>query len=185
MLTIKKFVHSKKALWIASFFVGILFFCFYQEWIIVHISFGTKPPQTTFESSAQKKTISLSFWKGNKWQKEDIEILVSHDTAQTLSYITNRWFSLLDEEEILNKKITVQNVSLDQSGNHAYLSFDRYPFNRESSAFEKCMVIEGLLKTIKEAGIKTVYYYFLVHHKPIQDYHLDFAHPWPLYGFLS
>lgn len=185
MVNVKKyFKKNSKVLWGSSFFVGILFFCFYQEWIMVYISFGTQPLITLSESSTQKKSIALSFWKENKWQREEIEILWSSDTSQTLSYITNRWFSLLDEEEILDKKVVVQNVSLSQSGNQAYLSFDRYPFNRESSAFEKSMVIEGLLKTLKESGIKVLYFYFLVHHKPIQDYHLDFIHPWPLYGFL-
>ncbi len=168
-----------------TFLTGILFFCFYQEWIIFHISFGTKPPVTLASGNVKKKNVPLFFWKNNRWQKEDIEILWSQDTEKTLYQLVNRWLSLADEEEVLSKKVTLQNATLSDNQNNVYLSFDRSLFSSDSSTFQKYMIIEGLLRTIKESNIKVLSIHFLVHHKPIEDSHLDFSSPWPIEGFLK
>lgn len=177
--------HYRTSLLAGCFCVGILFFCLYQEWIIVQISFGTKPPLTNATGTVEKKNVRFYFWKQNKWNFEDIEIIWSENVITTLEYLVKRWLALADEEGVLHKKVMLQTASLSESGNNAYLSFDRYPFNQEGSTFEKLSIIEGLLKTLKESGINILHIHFLVHHAPIQDYHLDFSHPWPLYGFLS
>lgn len=164
---------------------GILFFCLYQEWLIVHFSCGTAAPTHQITKGVEKKNIFFTFWKDGQWQQEEAEILWSESTAQTLLHIVNRWLSLADEEGVLSQKLLLQDAAISDSKNNAYLSFDRYPFEKESSTYEKYLVIEGLLKTIRQSGLKIVYIHLLVHHKPIQDYHLDFSHPWPVCGFLD
>jgi len=182
----KKLSILKSPLSLGTFFIlGVIFFCLYQEWLIVHVSFGTKAPLQKISKNFEKKNIGLHFWKDNTWQKEEIEILWSENKIETITHLVNRWLSVADEEEALPKKVMLQNISLSESQNNVYLSFDRYPFSKESSTYQKCMIIEGLLKTLKESSLKVLYVHFLVHHKPIQDYHLDFSHPWPLCGFTQ
>ncbi len=116
---------------------------------------------------------------------EETELIWSDDLAKTIELLINSWLSLLDEEEIIEKRITVQSVALCPRQQEAYLYFDRYPFNKEESTFEKCIFLEGLLKTIRHNDIKIQLVRFLVHHEPMQDYHLDFSNSWPIAGFLE
>ena len=168
----------------AAFCIGIVFFMFYNQWLIIHINTG----RSTIESKSlaiEKKPLRLHFWQEGAWQHEDTELLWSEDVAHTLMYGANRWFSLLDEEALHSKKVIVQSVTLSPSGTTAYLSLDRYPFEDESSAYEKYMFIEGLLKTLRTQGMSVTHISFLVHHKVLDDYHLDFSHPWPLKSFFE
>jgi len=84
----------------------------------------------------------------------------------------------------MEKKITVQTVLLSTSDQVAYLSFDSDPLSKESSTFDKWMLIEGLLKTIRENSVRLQQIQLLVHHQLMQDPHLDFSKPWPVDGFL-
>ena len=185
MLKIKHYIPSLFIISICSLIFGIIFFCFYQELIIVSFQNKNKNNFKSNNTIIKKKISSFHFWKLNKWHKESIEILWSNEPKSTITTITNQYFSLLDEEEILNKKILVQTVSLSQSEKIVYLSLDRYPFERETSTFEKLMIIEGLLKTLKDAPIKVLSFQFLVHHELLKDYHLDFTNPWPLCGLIQ
>ena len=169
---------------IASFITGMFFYGIYQELIIIH--FGTFKKTVIQETKkAERKVIDLHFWKNNSWKKESVQIMWSEDKAATLHYIVNQWLNVLDEEEILDKKVILQDVCLNQSKTIGYLSFDRYPFNRESSTHNKYMMIEGLLKTVRESSLQIQQLHFLIHHKPLVDPHLNFAHPWPLHGFMQ
>jgi hypothetical protein len=181
-------VYSHKYFWHtvlgSAFFVGILFFLIYHQWLIVHFNTGNSFVEEKI-SLVEKKPVRLHFWQNNAWHHEDAEVLWSTDVAQNIHYLTNRWLSLVDEENVYSKKIVAQTVTLSPSGQEAYVSFDRYPFEEESSTYEKYMFIEGLLKTLRERDIKIYGLYFLVHHRPIEDYHLDFSHYWPLKSFQS
>ena len=132
-----------------------------------------------------KKDVWLMYWHNKKWNKEKIQILWSNDKAKNIQYLVSSWLNLLEEELVIKKKISLQTVLLTSSGNIAYLSFDRNIFSRKYSTHEKLMLIEGLLKTIRENDITLQGIYFLVHHQIMDDYHLDFSNPWPLYGFLQ
>lgn len=167
-----------------AFCIGAVFFMISNRWLIIH--FSIRPTTIDQKTLAiEKKPLRLHFWQEGTWRHEDTELLWSEDVADTLMYSANRWFSLLDEEGLHSKKVVVQNVSLSPSGTIAYLSLDRYPFEEESSAYEKYMFIEGLFKTLREQQTSITHLYFLVHHKPLNDYHLDFSHPWPLKSFLQ
>lgn len=176
--------HLKVLIVSLAFCTGIVFFMIYNQWLIVHFNMGSAHNYNK-ELIVEKKPLRLHFWHNNKWHHEDVELLWSTDTAQNIIYSVNRWLSLLDEEAIHLKKVILQTVTLSASGNIAYLSLDRYPFERESSTYEKYMFIEGLLKTLREQHIRITHLQLLVHHKPLDDYHLDFSHPWPLKSFLE
>lgn len=168
---------------LTAFCAGITFFMIYNEWIIIHINTGKSDIEKTL--TIEKKPLRLHFWHEGTWKHEDTELLQSPHIADTIMYSANRWFSLLDEENFHSKKVIVQSVTLSRSGTIGYISLDRYPFEPESSTYEKYLFIEGLLKTLRTLGTPLTHIYFLVHHKTLDDYHLDFSHPWPLKSFLE
>ena len=154
-----------------------MYFCINQEWIIF------SPPQIipsknkaiSLKPKSSKKTVSLKFWKDNKFESEAVELIWSENKEQNIQYLVNSWLTTLDEEGVTTKKTTLQTAMLSQSGQDCYLSFDRNPFDKESSTFTKWMWVEGLLKTLRENQINLQEISFLIHHKAMTDYHLDFS----------
>jgi hypothetical protein len=101
-----------------------------------------------------------------------------------MQYLINAWLTLLDEENVMSKKVTLQSALMSAHG-HLYVSFDRNPFDENSPTYDTWMWIEGLLKTIRENEPSIQSVHFLVHHHPMEDNHLDFSNPWPITGFLN
>ena len=166
-------------------FAGMLFYAIQHEWIIIRKpSHGKNEQQNSVAPSAIKKKVTLYYWHHTKWNSEKIEIVWLESKAQTLQVLINSWLNLLDDEQIMEKKVSLQATMVDQSGN-AYISFDRSPFPKSGTTYAKLMWIESLLKTIRENDIKIQGIQFLVHHKPLHDYHLDFSKPWPINGFIN
>ena len=125
------------------------------------------------------------YWHNGAWQTEHQELIWGSNTEKNCLYLINTWLTLLDEEGIMEKRVTLQTALLSPSGQEIYLSFDRSPFQPEDSTFAKWMWIEGLLKTLRENEVKLTNVQILVHHQPINDQHLDFTNPWPLQGFAQ
>jgi len=171
---------------ISSFMLGGLFFLLYHGWLIIRYpSYKTEAKQCLRNMKSSKRKIVLEYWHKKKWNKEKIDLLWTGDKSKNIQYLINSWLTLLDEEDAMKKKISLQAVLLSASGNKAYLSFDRNPFSKGCSTFEKLMWIESLLKTLRENEIQLQSIYFLVHHQIMEDYHLDFSNPWPINGFLQ
>jgi len=167
----------------ACFTLGTLFLAYYQGWIIMRYpAQKTEVAQTSASFRARKKKVNLIFWYHDKWNIETVDILETNDQAQTLQHLINSWLTLLDEEQIMSKKVTLQSASLDTT---AYLSFDRNPFDEQSTTHQKWLWVESLLKTIRDNDITVQNIRFLVHHQIMQDNHLDFSNPWPITGFLT
>lgn len=178
-------ISTQYTLPILSLLCGLLFFCFYQQWIIIHFSFNKKHSLERHYKHAQTKPVSLFFWNHTTWNREQVDIVWSEDLGKTLEHVLNAYFSLLDEEGLLKEKVQVTSVSTADTIQTAFVSFDRYPFNKEDSTRSKLMILEGAIKTIRESTLKISHIYFLLHHNPIPDHHLDFSHPWPIQGFLD
>lgn len=167
-----------------SFIVGIMVFAYLREWIIIRgplkIQHSAQAPK-----NITKKNAKLFFWRNGKWQVENHELLWSDNHAENLYYLINSLLTLLDEENIMHKKVTLQTAMISASGNDAYISFDRNPLPLEEPTLHAWMWVEGLLKTIRENKIPLQSVTFLVHHQSLTDNHLDFSRPWPLQGFLD
>jgi len=171
---------------ISTFLLGMLFFAVYNEWIIFsYPSYKKEVGQQIDSMKMDKKDVWLLYWDKKKWKKEKINLLWTDDPAKNIQYLVSSWLTLLDQEHVMRKKVSLQTVLISSSGVQAYLSFDRVPFSSEASTYEKLMWIEGILKTIRENDIELQKVMFLVHHQVLQDYHLDFSNPWPIYGFLA
>jgi len=170
---------------IPFFLIGLLSLAYNQGWIILQFpSYKKEAEQTAQQLRAQKKPATLFFWHNKRWNKETVEILETQDTAQTTQHLLNSWLTLLDEESVMTKKVMLQSALISDN-KELYLSFDRNPFNENDGTYNKLMWIEGLLRTIREHNTPVQSIRFLVHHQPMQDYHLDFSNSWRLAGFLN
>jgi len=168
----------------ATFILGIFIYTYMQGFIIFRSPFYNhtlSEPQL----SVVKKKVMLFYWQHESWHHEEIDLLWSENVAQTIEYLINSWLTLLDEEKVMNKKVTVQSVAITPNGHEALFSLDRNPFDKASSTYEKWLWVEALLKTLRQNDIKLQAVQLLIHHQPMVDYHIDFSNPWPLEGFLS
>lgn len=171
---------------ISAFLVGVFCFAIYNNWIIFRYpSYKSEVKAFVSRIKVDKKQVELVYWHNKKWNKEKISMLWTADKAANIQYLVNNWLNLLDEEQVMNKKVSLQTVLMASCNNKAYLSFDRNPFGQNSSTHKKLMWVESLLKTLRENEVALQSVYFLVHHQIMQDYNLDFSKPWPIYGFLN
>ncbi len=161
---------------------GALLFAYQYEWIIIRLPQSTHIPE---QQTKIKRIAQLHYWQDHRWHTETEELIWSGQTMQTIHQLVTNWLSLLDAEQITPKKITLQSTSIAPNNQDVYISFDRNPFAKEWSIHTKLMLIEGLLKTIRSNNIEISHISFLIHHQPLQDPHLDFSVPWPIFGFLS
>jgi len=169
---------------VSLFFLGAAYFILTHGWIIFRYpSYKTESNQTARSLRAGKRNVTLFFWHNNKWNKERVDVLETNDAADTVAHVVNSWLTLLEDDQVMSKKVSVQSAMLSPN-KQLYLSFDRNPFNKQNATYKKWMWIEGLLKTIRENKLPVQSVRLLVHHQPLQDYHLDFSQSWPLSGFL-
>lgn len=161
---------------------GVLFFCYMEEIIIITIPHKqySKATHTT-----RHKKIVLYYWQHKQWRQESQEMVWGARHEKNAHYLINALLRLLYEEKITHKKITVEAVLLSSSGHELYVSFDRNPLHGEASTYQKWLLIEMILKTVRLNEIKVQQIVFLHHHAPIEDEHLDFSKAWPLQGFLD
>ncbi len=165
---------------------GILWYALTQEWLIINLPFG-KGALTTHAKTGitTHKKIGVYVPKQGAIRREERELLWCDDAATNASYLTTAWLNILDDELTLAKKTSLQSVAAAHDGRELIISFDRPPLNKNSSTAEKLLLIESLLKSVRESLplVKTTL--FLVHHKHMHDAHLDFSRPWPVSGFID
>ncbi|MFC1842729.1 hypothetical protein ACFLYU_03675 [Candidatus Dependentiae bacterium] len=166
------------------FLIGALFFAVYHGWILFSFpSYKSAVRKTIIQMRPEKKDVMLHYWHNKKWCSEKVNLLWSQDKSKNIKYVVNSWLNLLEEEEIMEYKVSLRTALTSRSSDQAYLSFDRNPLPKNSSTYDKLMWLEGILKTIRENDITLQTVYFLFHHQIMQDYHLDFSSPWPISGF--
>lgn len=177
-------IKNVLALSILSALCGAVYVAYMYDIIMIRLPGSTQELDKQQHCSIIKKNVKLYGWRHDKWHHESVELIWSEDMVDTLSRLIPAWLTMLEEEKMDQKKISLQSITISPHG-QAYLSLDRNPFTKEASTFEKLMWVESLLKTIRDNGINLQSIQFLVHHQPLQDYHLDFSNPWPLTGFLT
>ena len=166
-----------------TFLIALLLFAYQKEFVI--LNFATKVPMQETPSVAQKKKTAFFFWHQNAWHTEEIPLLFTADTSNNMQQLINRWMQLIQEENIVKKKTIVQSALLNGNRKELYLSLDRLPWDKEMDTFKKWMIIEGILKTIKNADATIKKVHFLANHQQINDTHLDFTNAWPIDGFIE
>ncbi len=166
-----------------TFGVAVILFAISQQWIIFRVPHIQT--QSTEEQVITKQQVTLWFWHQNQWKSEKTELLWSQNISENISQLVSALLILFEEEQLLDKKTTLQSVTLSSDGMTAFISFDRPPLTKQASIYAKWMMIEALLKTLRTNGIKIQNIQFLTHHQPMQDAHLDFSNPWPTSGFIA
>lgn len=169
-----------------TFIAGIILFAWRNEWIIIHIPAWFRPMSGEHVGAINKKTVSVSFYKNDNWHMEQIETIWEQDgVAKNSTRLAGIYFSLLYEEALTEQKIGTEAAATDSKGTTLYLSLTHNPLPTEATVKEKLMIIEGLLRTLRESIPSLAKLILLVHHQPLTDYHLDFTQTWPLEGFIN
>jgi len=165
--------------------IGIVLFALMHHWLIIRVpllhGYQSYLPD---QSSPTKKKIALHYYRDG-WHQEMTDIIGHESIDQTLSHLITAWLAHAHEEKLLSKKCTLLTVLLNEKQTVAYLSFDQPLHSALSTTFEQWMLIESMLKTITENGIRLQSIQFLVNHKPMHDAHLDYSHAWPVSGFCQ
>jgi len=165
---------------------GALFFLIQRKWLIIHWAFQpiqSSIPLISKDNSKQQK-IRVYFWKDDKFRHDDVTIIWNIENKHdTLKHLVDSWLSTLQDEKILSKKLKVENIAIGSSEQEAYISLSQNIPWQEWPIIQKWLLIECLLKTIKEAGLGIKFVSLLVNNKPLEDAHLNFIQPWPIEGF--
>jgi len=74
---------------------------------------------------AIKKNCTLYYWHDDLWITEQREIILSNDRAYNIKQLVNSWLTLLDDEQLLPKKISLDSAMISSSGQELFLSFSR------------------------------------------------------------
>lgn len=169
----------------SCFILGILTFCIQQQWIIFLWPHKTQIiEENSTKNTTEQKQNMLYFWKQNKWNKERTTTLWSATQEQNIQLLVNSWFSLAEDEKLLDKDVQVLSVIIS-SKQEAFISLNKYPFEKNHATYTKLMIIEGILKTLHHSKIQIQAIRLLVHHQPLHDDHLNFHHSWPITGFTK
>lgn len=147
------------------------------------VRWSSSVPVTSTTADSYKKNVLLFFNKRRQLNHEEKELLWSTDMQKSLEYLITSWLTILFEEEIVKKRVTLQSVIITDS--QLYISFDRSPLYKENAVYDKLLIMQSLLKTLQENGITVQKVQFLVHHQPLRDTHLDFSKPWPASGYIQ
>ncbi len=171
---------------VSMLFLGILFFLYKKELIIFRflINYGDSDCKN-IQNSKIKKSIKLFYWLNEKWNYENVEIISSNNLNENIKQIVSSWLNLLEEEKILNHKISLQSILSGVDDKEILLSFDRILLNDDHSTYDKLLLIESLIKTLRENELKISKIKFLNHHQEIDDTHLNFKNSWPIQGFIN
>ncbi len=140
---------------------------------------------------SEKQTIKLYIKKNGSWLSENLHTVLSDDRAQKIHRVVTQWLLFAFDEGMIAKPARVQTVFWDEKNNTFLLSFDRSFFSKESCLHDNLMLIEGLLKTLKDnnmcdgctgAPARSVEYFisFYINYQPWEDRNLDFSEPWPV-----
>jgi len=177
--------EQKRYLFLSALMIGagIFFYAFYREILIINLPL-TKQYNAAEYRTAQQKKIRLFYRNGEQFIEGEKELIESANPQDILTSLVARWLTFLEEEEVLPKKVTVQSVLIGNQKQTAYISFDRSPFTKDQSTFEKIVFLEGLFKSLKTNSTLIKKVRILVNHKPLQDPHIDGEHDLTVLGYL-
>ena len=176
MFAFERYITIPKIAFVGGILLAIMFFALQQEWFIWRGPLGTI---TGHKAQHTCKEIKLYYWQHEQLKDETIQQIWVENEQQNLHYLINRWLTFLYDEECITQKIRADTTMLNPSGTELFISFDRKPFSKEISIWQKIQFIKALFTTISPvSSINQVR--FLVMHKPLCDPHLDFDVSWSM-----
>lgn len=170
---------------ICLFIIGLLFHAYQKEWFIILLPYQMKENLlTTTNTHFTQKNISLFFWKHSQWHKEEMLVVWSSEVADNVKTIINTWIILLEDEKLIETDIQVVSAFVTMH-KELFLSFNKNIYYEQDATYHKCMIIESLLKTLRENDLSIQSVRFLIHHQPMIDDHLNFMISWPINGYIT
>lgn len=175
---------------VVFFFLGCFYFLIHQKVIIVLCNRpGIKNNKVLNSHLKDKRTIikniTLYFEADGVLKPDKRSIVWGANISVNVSNLVNHWLSLIYQEQIINKKVALKSVAISQSGLDIYLSFDFSFLSSNWSIFKKWLVVESLIKTIRELDLQFNTVFFLVNNLILEDDHLDFSCGWTTIGFMK
>ena len=165
----------------STFIFALFLYAYLTEAFVLYIpSYGTYLSIDEKAGKITKKNVLLYFWDGHALHHEREDIMWSHNPIDNINHVIQQQLLLFYEEKITSDKMSLQTALLSPSGQDLYLSFNKTFFDKESSIHHKLMMIESILKTLRNIFPPSIQVHFLVNHLPLPDTHLDFSQPWPL-----
>jgi hypothetical protein len=166
---------------LATFFAGALWYAFHSQIII--FSFPALA-EYSFQQ-AQEKTISLYWFKDHQKITEKNDIIWPSSMPENITAVISAWLALAQEENLIDRRVKLQHVSLTANKNELFVSFSHTLFGHHLSIIKKWESIEGLLLTLKPLFPEMCWIRFLVQDAPLNDDHIDFSASLPVAPFLS
>ncbi len=170
-----------------SFLLGLAFHAYQKEWIIFLLPHQTtsRPTEVNLPNiTYAPEKITVYFFKHERWHSEHNSVIWSSDMAQNVKTTVNNWLALLEDEKIIDTDIQISSA-ITTINKELFLSFNKDLFDKQDATFSKLMIIESLLKTLRENKIPVQSVRFLVHHQTLVDDHLNFSISWPINGYLQ
>ncbi|CAM6000384.1 unnamed protein product [Sphagnum balticum] len=167
-----------------TFISGALVYAYRHNWIIIRMPFQHELPVHAL--GADKKKVTISRYTKHGLVAEPQQMLWEEgNLGRTAERLTNAYLTLLYEENCIDQKIQLHGATTNSTNQELYLNFSHALVPEDAPLYEKWMVLEGLLKTIRENIPEMKSVRFLVNHKPLMDHDLDFSRPWPIEGFMA
>lgn len=94
------------------------------------------------------------------------------------------WHTVLESEKMLNPGAGLASVVYATTTQELLVSWKKTPFIKTNTLYEKWLIVESMLATLRHAQlpIKTV---LMLHNgSPLSDPHLAMERPWPIDGFM-
>ncbi len=169
------------AICVSALILGACFWAWQKEWLIL------RGPVKSFSYSnimaAPTKPVTIYFWKNQRWHQEQDSMLWDQGRCLNLQRLVQSWVAINAAEGLISHHLTLQACIIHQQT--GYLSFEQPLFEKHFSTYQKVMLIESLLKSIRENHIQITQIQFLCQNHPMSDSHLDFSRPWPTQGFVA
>lgn len=181
-----KQIHLQISVCIVACLLGLLLFLYQDSWIIITSPFSnSNQQQETHQQTTTTKPVTLYALVNGKTKQETTTIVYSQNIAENIKHLLNAWILFIEDEHLINQENKIISVALSPSKQDAFICFNQYPFETSWSTYRKLMLIESLLKTLRENNIPIKAIRLLVQHQPLIDDHLNFNVSWPIIGFLK
>lgn len=158
---------------LACIAIALLLFAYQNEYIII------AKPQSYNPLKKRMQIAKVTLEADSSFGCEEKEVALCGDLQTDLQALLNCYLSWLTQERS-RKKVCVETTMLTPSEQTLFISFDRKPFGKQDSIAQKILFIQSLCSIIRQhtSSIRSIY--FLLHHKPLHDPHLDFNRSWDI-----
>jgi len=165
---------------------GVVGYGYFNEWIIFRNPWAT-PSHTVLSSfHLHKKEIQLSFWRHHAWHCEYTTVRLAESLQEQALTILQAWFHEAVQLDFVPRSCALETALYDARASCLYLSCTLSPLDTQKSTYKNLMVLESLLKTIRENiphHIQSVQ--LLVNHTVLENPYIVCTKPMPVSGFIT